>query len=93
MADPLRDRIAAIVERHTVLGAPMETADAILALVRRHATSDAAVEAAAEALYVDTARTAAFDAIPWMVLGVRQRERWIKRARAAITAALGGGHG
>lgn len=47
--DPLRDRIAAIVERHTVLGAPMETADAILALVREHATNDAAVERAAMA--------------------------------------------
>lgn len=52
--DPLRDKIAAIVEKHTVLGAPMETADAILALVRRHATSDAAVERVEEAI-IETA--------------------------------------
>lgn len=75
MADPLRDRIAAIVERHTVLGAPMETADAILALVRRHATSDAAVEAAIKA--------------------INARAIWPRKRdmQAAITAALGGGHG
>lgn len=90
--DPLRDKIEAYlseVERDK-LDALDGPAEDIAAIVRAFATSDAAVEAAAEALYVDTARTAAFDAIPWMVLGVRQRERWIKRARAAITAALGG---
>ena len=48
--DPLRDKIAALVEKHTVLGAPQETASEIAALVRERLTSDVAVAAAAKAI-------------------------------------------
>lgn len=98
MADPLRDKIAAIVEKHTVLGAPTETANEIAALVRSSATSDAAVEAAARGTYASNrwnrrTKLGVFEPIPWEELAADEHATRIIEARAAITAALGGGDG
>ena len=45
MADPLRDKIAALVNATTIR--PIDLPDKIAAIVRAHATNDAAVERAA----------------------------------------------
>lgn len=81
MADPLRDKIAALVNATTIR--PIDLPDKIAPIVRAHATNDAAVEAAADALWEHFC--------PGIRINEPDKRYYRQGARAAITAALGAG--